>query len=289
MYAITAVTGRVGGALARALLDGGHTVRAIIRDHTKGQPWAERGCEIAIADAEDVDALAYAFEGVEGAFVLLPPIFDRDPGFTATHRIIEAFRQALLRARPAKVVVLSTIGADADQPNLLSGLRFLEQALADVDLPITFLRAAWFMENAEWDVASARTEGVVRSWLQPPDRRIAMISADDVGHTAATLLLEAWTGHRIVELEAAERVSPDDIATAFATALGHPVRAEIVPRDRWEPIFRTQGMRNPGPRMAMIDGFNQGWIDFTGRNPDHRLGSITIGQAVAALVERAAG
>ena len=39
MYAITGVTGNVGGAVARALLAGGQSVRAIVRNADKGQVW----------------------------------------------------------------------------------------------------------------------------------------------------------------------------------------------------------------------------------------------------------
>jgi uncharacterized protein YbjT (DUF2867 family) len=181
-------------------------------------------------------------------------------------------------------VALSTIGADAAQPNLLNALRFLEQALVDIDLPITFLRAAWFMENAEWDVASARDQGVVTSHLQPLDRPVPMVSTHDVGRVAADLLREDWTGVRIIELEAAKRTTPNAIAAAFAKALGKSVRAEMAPRGEWEQAFRAQGMKNPTPRMQMIDGFNEGWIDFKNQSADVRKGRVTIDEAIAALV-----
>ena len=41
---------------------------------------------------------------------------------------------------------------------------------------------------------------------------------------------------------------------------------EVVPRDSWETIFRSQGMKNPGPRLKMLDGFNEGWIEFENRD-----------------------
>jgi NAD(P)H dehydrogenase (quinone) len=50
MYAITGITGKVGGTVARSLLKAGLPVRAIVRDIAKGEPWAELGCEIAIPD-----------------------------------------------------------------------------------------------------------------------------------------------------------------------------------------------------------------------------------------------
>jgi uncharacterized protein YbjT (DUF2867 family) len=113
-----------------------------------------------------------------------------------------------------------------------------------------------------------------------------MIATDDVGRIAAELLQEHWEGRRIVELEGAQRVSPTALADAFAKALARPVRAEAVPRDRWESLFRAQGMKNPTPRMQMIDGFNAGWIDFPNRGANARKGSIGIDQGIAALIRR---
>lgn len=288
MFAITAITGRVGGALANMLLASGHDVRAVVRDEAKGAPWATRGCDVAIADVDDAGPLARALRGVEGAFILLPPVFDPAPGFPEVRARIANIRAALEKAGPPKAVILSTIGADALQANLLNGLRFLEEALADLPIPITFLRAAWFMENAEWDIPSARDEGVFHSYLQPLDRPVPMIATEDVGRAAAELLLQDWTGHRIVELEAEARVTPNQIAAAFVKVFGRNVQADIVPRDTWEHIFREQGMRNPEPRMQMIDGFNEGWIDFRGEGGHSRKGQISIDEAVASLVARKA-
>lgn len=285
MFAITGITGKVGAAVARSLLSADQPVRAVVRDRAKGAAWARLGCDLALAELSDTAALAAAFKDTAGVFVLLPPVFDPSPGFPEAGALIESLRVALGRARPAKAVVLSTIGADADRPNLLNALRMMEQAFAGLPLPVTYLRAAWFMENAAWDVEAARG-GLIQSYLQPLDRPVPMISTDDVGRTAADLLLEQWQGQRVVELESAQRVSPNDLAAAFARALGHPVRAEEVPRAQWESIFRAQGMRNPTPRMQMIDGFNAGWIDFAGRGAHARKGAIGIDQAIATLVQR---
>jgi uncharacterized protein YbjT (DUF2867 family) len=142
------------------------------------------------------------------------------------------------------------------------------------------------MENAASDIASAR-QGIIHSYLQPLDRAVPMIATDDVGRTAAALLQEHWQGRRVVELEAAQRVSPTALADAFAKVLAQPVRTEIVPRDRWESIFLSQGMKNPTPRMQMLDGFNAGWIDFPNHGANARKGRIGIDQAIATLIHSA--
>ena len=276
MYAILGITGKVGGAVARALLDAGQSVRAVLRDPTKGEPWAARGCEVAIADITDAAALTAAFTGVEGVFVLIPPNFDPLPSFPEIKAIVAALSTAIEAAKPPKIVCLSTIGAQASQPNLLNQLGEVEKALGVLPVPICFLRAAWFMENAAWDVAQARATGVVPSFLQPLDKPVPMVATADIGRLAATLLRESWSGRRIVELEGPQRVTPNDIAATFAKFLGRPVRMQAVPRETWEEVFATQGMNNPTPRAQMLDGFNEGWIAFQGGEQGSLKGTTGI-------------
>src|SRR5258708_18265015 len=147
MFAVTGITGQVGGVVARLLLAAGHDVRAVVRDTVKGEAWAKQGCEVALADVNDEHALQHAFEGTEGVFVLLPPTFDPSPGFPEARKSIAALRAALAAAKPSKVVVLSTIGAQATQPNLLNQLQILEQELGTLSVPVSFLRSSWFIEK----------------------------------------------------------------------------------------------------------------------------------------------
>ena len=286
MFAITGVTGQVGGTVARALIDNGQRVRAVVRDAAKGAAWARKGCEVAVADLDDAAALKKAFAGVQGVFFLLPPVFDPSPEFGEARRVIGAVREALDAVRPAKVVSLSTIGAQALQPNLLQQHRLQEESLGSLPLPITFLRAAWFMENAAWDVAPARATGVIPSFLYPLDKPVPMVATEDVGRVAAELLQETWRGKRVVELEGA-RLAPNDVAAAFSRVLGRDVRMDVVPRTTWEALFKSQGMMNPEPRAQMLDGFNEGWIAFEGDASSIREGTVSLDTVLQALIARA--
>ena len=42
MYAVTGITGKVGGMVAQTLLATGKKVRAVVRDEAKGRPWADK-------------------------------------------------------------------------------------------------------------------------------------------------------------------------------------------------------------------------------------------------------
>ncbi len=285
MYAITGITGQIGGAVGRTLLAAGQPVRAVVRDVDKGKSWTERGCDVALATIEDAASLTVAFRGAEGVFVLVPPNFDPQPGFPEAQAIAARLRSALENARPARVVYLSTIGAQASQANLLSQHTIIERSLSDLSVPITFLRPAWFMENCRWDVASAREKGVIPSFLQPLDKPVSMVATADIGKLAAALLQEPWSGHRIVELEGPRRVTPDEIAATFTKVLGRPVRAQIVPRDSWEGLFSSQGMKNPLPRIQMLDGFNEGWIEFESGEAGSQKGTTSLESVLRSLLD----
>jgi len=283
MFAVTGVTGKVGGAVARNLLAQGKNVRAVVRDAEKGRFWSAQGCEIAIASVEDAAGLTKAFQGVEGVFLMTPPDYDPEPGFPQTHKAAAAIRQAIEASRPGKVVFLSTVGAHVAEHNLLNNSKITEEMLRTTTVPVAFLRAAWFMENAAWDVEAARN-GVVPSFLQPLNHRIPMVAAGDIARTAAELLGEAWTGVRIVELEGPRRYSANDIAAGLGVALKRQVRAEAVPHDQWETLFRSQGMKHPTPRIRMIDGFNEGWIDFESGEANSRKEHTTLEAVLHSLV-----
>jgi NAD(P)H dehydrogenase (quinone) len=129
MFAITGITGNVGGVVARALLDAKQPLRAVVRDPANGVAWAGRGCEVAVADINDAEALAVAFQGVEGVFLMVPSNFDPAPGFPEAHAIAATLRTALEQARPGRIVYLSTIGAQATRSNLLTQHTIIEEAL----------------------------------------------------------------------------------------------------------------------------------------------------------------
>ena len=112
-----------------------------------------------------------------------------------------------------------------------------------------------------------------------------MVATADIGRTAAELLRDGWSGVRLVELEGPRRYSARDIGNAFAAALGREVRMEPVPRDTWEALFRSQGMKNPMPRIRMVDGFNEGWIDFEGGG-ERCTGATTLETVIAGLVNK---
>lgn len=292
MFVVTGATGKVGGQVIRNLRAAGLPARAVLRDKAKAAAWQALGCDTAFASMDDAAALARAFSAAEAVFVLLPPVFDPSEGFAETQVNVAALVTALQRARPRRVVALSTIGAQAAQVNLLTQLQMMERAFAALSMPVAFLRAAWFMENAAWDIDDAWSLGVVSSFLQPLDKPVPMVATADVAETAAQMLQDSWEGRRVIELEGPVRVTPSVLAATLGRLLGREVVARAVPRATWKALFRSQGMANPLPRMRMLDGFNEGWIEFeaaAGATRKGRTGLDTVLSGLSATPPRQPG
>jgi uncharacterized protein YbjT (DUF2867 family) len=286
MFAVMGITGQVGGKVAGNLLRSGQAVRAVVREASKAEPWTTLGCQAAVASFDDPAGLTAAFKGVEGVFLMIPPDYDPAPGFPHVRAIIDTVSQAVEASRPGKLVFLSTVGAQVEEFSLLHNSRMLEAALRTLPVPTAFVRAGWFMENAAWDIEAARS-GIMPSFLQPLDHPLPMVATADIARTVAEVMQQSWTGTRVVELEGPARYSANDIAAAFAAIFAHPVQAEPVPRDSWEARFRAEGMQNPEPRIRMLDGFNQGWIEFEQGVRGSRKGTVTLPTVLRELVEHA--
>jgi hypothetical protein len=82
------------------------------------------------------------------------------------------------------------------------------------------------------------------------------------------------------------RVTPNEIAACLGRVLKRDIQVQSVPRDIWEAKFRSTGMRNPTPRMQMLDGFNAGWIEFEGGERGSRKGETALEPVLRDLVAR---
>jgi hypothetical protein len=167
MYAITGVTGKVGGELARNLLAAGQRVRAIVRNASKDEEWAALGCEVALANMEDSLALADAFAGATATFILPPPEFDPEPGYPEARAVIDGVVEALTKARPARgfVDVLARRIAPFDRRPIAAAKNLINQvSLPSVDRLLDALNA--FQTALTWPEKQQRIEALLERGLQ---------------------------------------------------------------------------------------------------------------------------
>ncbi len=286
LYAVTGVSGRTGSAVARSLLKAGKRVRVVVRDKAKGDIWASQGAEVAVACLTDKSALSDALSDVDGAYVVSPQQYTSDNLFAQAEAIANAIAEASIKVQLPKLVALSSIGAERPSgTGWITMNRVLEQYLSETGLPITLLRAAYFMEN--WNpMIKAATEGELASFLAPIERKIPMIATGDIGLIAAEALHERWQGTRIIELEGPTTYSPSDVAHSVAQTLDKPVQAVAILESKWAEALSDSGMSDAAISgfIEMTQALNSGQIAFADDvNIDHRKGVTSLDTCITTM------
>ncbi len=286
MYIILGATGHVGSAVAGELIRAGRPITVVTRDAAKAAAWRARAAEAAVVDVADVDALRSVFQRGTRAFLLNPPADPSTDTDREEHRSFENIVRSLDGSGLEKVVVESTYGAQAgDRLGDLSVLYDFEQALARQPIPVTVLRAAYYMSNWDGAIDAARA-GAVPSML-PADLAIPMVAPADLGVVAARLLQEDVGRTGVHHVEGPARYCANDVASAFARALGRDVAVAVTPREGWEDAYRAFGF-SPAAALAYarmtavtVDG------DYAMPDAPER-GAVSLDAYIAELVGRGA-
>jgi len=287
MYAIIGITGHVGRVAANLLLEKNLPVRAVLRNPVKGGEWKNKGAEIAIAELHDSVSLENAFKNTLGVFVMTPPLFDSNDPLKDHNQMLDALVTAIKKAKPEKVVYLSSVGAHLENgTGAIRKLYDMEQALQTLDIPTAGIRAAWFMENFQGNIAYAKESGKLASFLNPLDLSIPMVSTNDIGKLAAALLEEKWEGHRIIELSGPCNYSANDVACVLSYRLNRPLKAEAIPAEMYAASYASFGFTDAASQMMaeMNDGFNREYIIFEKAGQEQVTGDTLLEDALNSYV-----
>ncbi|HEY0821008.1 MAG TPA: NAD(P)H-binding protein [Rhizobacter sp.] len=222
MYVLLGSNGQVSAQIARRLRANGHPVRVIGRSAASLAPLARLGAEPAIGEPADAAFLARAFTGATAVFTMIPPCYGEADMQAAQDRIGEAIATALRTAHVARVVNLSSIGAELRQgTGPIEALHRQERRLdAIAGLDLLHLRPGSFMENLLPAAAAISAAGVLPG-MEAPDVPIPMVATRDVAALAARELAEPRErGVRL--LHAPRHLSLQEAASALGAAIGMP-------------------------------------------------------------------
>ncbi|GAB4228347.1 MAG: NAD(P)H-binding protein [Elainellaceae cyanobacterium] len=297
MFVVFGATGQTGSVVADTLLEKKLSVRVVLRlaqSATAKHPdkgadaWRAKGADVAFADVIDTSAIAKALDGAIAVYAMNPPAYQAADMFTVAKNIGAAYVEAIAQSNVQKVVLLTSIGSQhATGTGNIMTTYILENIFGDLAIPVTFLRAAGFMDNWNGVAAVAAEKGILPSFYSPLDRKLPMVSTADIGRAAAEALTEDWTGKRIIELHGAADYSPNDVAAAFAAALKRDVQAVALPESEWQATIASFGF-SPEAANAwceMLRGFNSGHIVFENNGTETRKGQTTIEAFAAEAVK----
>ncbi len=285
MYVVFGATGQTGSAVADTLLEKHLPVRVVLRSDKAADAWRAKGADVAFADLTDASAMTAALNGVTGVYAMNPPAYNATDMCAVAKEVGAHYGEAIRNSGVHKAVLLSSVGSQhaSGTGNILT-THILENIFGELAIPVTFLRAASFMDNWNGVVSVAAEKGILPSFYQPLERKIPMVAAKDIGRAAAVALTEEWTGKRIIELYGAADYSPDDTAAAFAAALKRDVRAVAVPESEWQRTVEGFGFSPEAANsyVEMMRGFNSGHIVFENNAAtETRRGETTIEEFAA--------
>ncbi|MDU0253984.1 NmrA family NAD(P)-binding protein [Streptomyces sp. PU10] len=184
---VTGATGGQGGAVARALLAGGWSVRALVRDPDKPAAKALRvlGAEPVTGDLDEPDSLIAATRGVHGVYsVQAADLTNPDPD--AEVRQGTNIADAAEAAGVAHFVYgsVAAVGHGSGVRHFGTKER-IEAHLDSLGLPVTVLRPTFFMENWHSMMPPAQDGERVASLALDADTPLQMIALGDLGRIAA--------------------------------------------------------------------------------------------------------
>jgi uncharacterized protein YbjT (DUF2867 family) len=222
---LTGATGYVGGQLLPRLLEAGHDVRCVVRDHARAEQKLPGGATLVEGDVESGDGLAEAADGADVAYYLVHSMGGAgDDDFAERdRRAARTFGEAMAGAGVARTIYLGGLeaGEDTESEHLRSRAE-VAAVLAEVVPELIHVRAAMIVgdESASFQML----EGLVHhlpvmitpKWLETRSQPVAI---DDVTRTL-TALATREDPPREVQLGGADVLTYRDMIRRFAAVEG---------------------------------------------------------------------
>lgn len=240
MILITGAAGKTGSAVIQALTNqrapGRLRVRALVRRPEQvAASQAAGATEVQVGDLRNAADLDRACRGVQAIYHICP---NMQPDEVAIGRMVLAAAQA---HGVARFVYHSVLHPQTQaMPHHWHKLQ-VEELLFQTTLDYTILQPTAYFQNLLAGWQALVNEGVYRV-PYALTTRLGMVDVSDVAEVAALVLTTTGHSGAIYELAGSEFLSQTAVAAILSDTLGYPVRAEAIPRRRWEAGARQTGL-----------------------------------------------
>jgi len=228
---VTGATGRVGSLLVAELIERGVDVRIFTRNEPNPKVVPSE-VEVAVGDLLDPESVARAMEGIDKLFLL------NAVGPSELTEALIGFGMAR-RARVKHVTYLSAFKADRikDSPNLAAKFA-VECAIGNSDIPFTFLRPNYFIQNDAQLMPMIAGAGLYPVPLG--EAGVSAVDIRDVAEAAAISLTEKGHVGQTYDLVGPTTISGPSNAALWSKLMGKPIKYVGHDLERWEGQARGQ-------------------------------------------------
>lgn len=200
-FLILGATGLQGGAVAREMLNRGHSIRILTRraNSAKALALARTGAEVVEGDLSKPETLHAAFKDVAGVFSV-QDFYAPGVGLVGE---VEQGRAVLAAAKAAGVrhIVQSSMGDGhaPGGPEHFISKALLEREIKRSGIDWTILGTVWFMDNLLNAEMKPTLMFPVLAGSLDPDTKFQMLAIEDLGWIVAEALTDpqTWTGRKI--------------------------------------------------------------------------------------------
>lgn len=233
--------GRTGWHVAKLLLRQGCRVRAFVRKSDERSEYLKNlGAEVFVGDLLDFQSVRRASAEVFAIYFAYPV---QDGLLEATANMAVAARDAGV----GRLVNLVMLSSSPDAPTLRMRQNYLSEQIMDwAGIGAVHLRAAVFYENLHALVsATVAAAGVIRlPWGSGDTTTIPLVSAEDVAHVAARLLLDPDIPSGSIYPMVGAVPTLGEIVATFSRVLAKDIRYESLSDDAWRQLALEHGVNH---------------------------------------------
>lgn len=257
---VIGANGQIGSTLAALLAAQGQTVR---RATSRA---ASNPLEVQLNLATG-EGLSDALTGADQLFLMAPP------GFANQHELLNPAIDAAKAAGVRKVVMLSAMGANADDS---IPMRRAELHLERSGLAWNVIRPNWFMQNFHtfW-LHGIQAQGQIL--LPVGDAKGSFIDTRDIAAVAAKLLSSDDFVNAAYDLTGSESLDHTQVAAILSKAAGRPIGYTDIPEDAMRQGLLGAGLPPDYAEflLVILGAFKAGYAEritdsvqrITGREP----------------------
>ncbi|GAA4915377.1 NAD(P)H-binding protein [Mucilaginibacter defluvii] len=219
----TGSLGNVAKPLVEKLIAAGHQVTVISTKDDRKQDIEALGAKAAIGSVSDEAFLNEAFTGADAVYAMLPPSMGPENMIENIARAGQAYANAIRAAGVKRVVLLSSVGAEASAgTGPVGGVHRVEQIFREQlsGINVTVLRSGFFMVNFFRDIPLIKSRNLFGNNYSGDDL-LALTHQDDLSSAIAEELQNPGSGFEVKYL-VSDVSTGKKIAEGLGQAIGKP-------------------------------------------------------------------